>query len=165
MISYVYEDANLTKQLKTLVKGGGNATAAALHARAIIDQLIDGGTCNPKLMGRLTRYGEARIRGCIKFDLVRGYRLIGVMRDHQILFLYVGSHGECDLWIRNNAGLEPILDKKRNRVFEISETDSGDARAEQESEEPEPEPDYDEQVLGGITDQELRVIFCGLCGK
>jgi hypothetical protein len=112
----VYQDANLTRQLSTLLKGGASAAPAARHAQAIIDRIADAGIHDPKLMGRLTRNGEARIRNCVKFDLVRGYRLVGKVLDHGIAFVYVGSHDECDHWIRNNAGLEPILDKRKNKT-------------------------------------------------
>ena len=59
---YVYQDANLTRQLKTLLKGGASAAPAARHAQTIIDRFADGMGCDPKLMGRLTRYGDARIK-------------------------------------------------------------------------------------------------------
>lgn len=160
---YVYQDARLTKQLKALRRGGANAAAAAGHARAIIDQLVDEGTRDPKLMGRLTRYGEARIKGCVKFDLVRGYRLVGVLRNDGIAFLFAGSHDECDHWIRNNAGLEPVLDKKRNKVVEIRETAAEHEQAGEGSGPDALEPDYDELLLKNLSDQDLMKIFPGLC--
>lgn len=162
---HVFQDANLTKQLKTLLRGGANAAPAAQHAQAIIDRFIGAGGCDPKLIGRLTRYGEARIRNCIKFDLVRGYRLVGILLDHGISFLYVGSHDECDRWIKDNAGLEPILDKKRNKVVEAKKKLSGERQAESESEMDTSESDYDEPALGDLTDHDLRKIFCGLCRR
>ena len=139
---HVYQDANLTRQLKTLLKGGASAAPAARHAQAIIDRFADGGRSDPKLMGRLTRYGDARIKNCVKFDLVRGYRLVGMMLDQGIAFLYVGSHDECDHWIRNNAGMEPILDKKRNKVAEMRERTAVETPARDELEMDEPESDY-----------------------
>ncbi len=164
-VFYVYQDANLIKQLKSLLKGGANAVPAAGHAQAIIDQIVNGGICDPKLMGRLTRYGDARIRNCIKFDLVGGYRLVGIMLDRGIAFLYVGSHDECDQWIKNNAGLEPILDKKRNKVVEIREAAAEETPADSALEMDTPEADYDELVLRDVTEQDLRKIFCGLLRK
>ncbi|MDA8305992.1 MAG: hypothetical protein M0Z81_04090 [Deltaproteobacteria bacterium] len=161
----VYQDAKQTKQLKTLLKGGANAAAAARHAQAIIDQLVDGGTRDPKLMGRLTRYGEARIKNCVKFDLVRGYRLVGVMRNEKIAFLYVGSHDECDHWIKNNAGLEPVLDKRRNTVVEVKETAAEQTPGESDAGMDEPEPDYYELLLKNLTEQDLMKIFPGLCSR
>lgn len=162
---YVYQDANLTKQLKTLLKGGACAAPAARHAQTIIDRFADGGSCDPKLMGRLTRYGEARIKNCIKFDLVRGYRLVGMMLDQGIVFLYVGSHDECDRWISNNAGLEPILDKTRNKVAQMRGKTAVKTPAPAELEMDEPESDYDELLLRDVTQEELRKIFCGLFRK
>ena len=110
-------------------------------------------------MGRLTRYGDARIKDCIKFDLVGGYRLVGIMTDQEVVFLYVGSHAECDRWIKNNAGLVPVLDKKRNKTFMVKEAGGQEPAAERELEGIEDEPDYDEQLLRNITDQDLREIF------
>ncbi len=160
------EDANFSKQLKALSKAGGNAASAAEHARAIINQVIDGGIWSPRHMGRLTPNGEARIKSCVKFDLVGGYRLIGVMRGREITFLFIGSHDECDRWIRNNAGLESLPDKKRNRRIEIRENHpplpppaQGPPQADPE------ESDYDEQILQNLTERDLRKIFRGLCGK
>lgn len=159
---FVYQDAKLSKQMKALLRGGANGAAAAKHARAIIEQLVHEGARTPKLMGRLTRYGEARIKNCVKFDLVRGYRLIGVLLDGGVAFLYVGSHDECDHWIRNNAGLEPILDKKRNTVVELRETPPGQTPPKSAPEEDMPEPDYDELVLKNLSEQVLAKIFSGL---
>jgi hypothetical protein len=160
-VLHVHQDANLTKQLKTLLKGGASAAPAARHAQSIIDQFVDGAACDPKLMGRLTRCGEARIKNCIKFDLIRGYRLIGIMLDNGIAFLYVGSHDECDHWIRNNAGLEPVLDKKRNKVAQVKAR-VAETPAQGELELDSSESDYDEILLHDLTDQDLRKIFCGL---
>ena len=87
-----------------------------------------------------------------------------MMLDQGIAFLYVGSHDECDHWIRNNAGLEPILDKKRNKVAEVRERIAVEtARAELEMDEP--ESDYYDELLHDVTQQDLRKIFCGLFRK
>jgi hypothetical protein len=162
---YVYQDANLTKQLKSLLRGGANAAPAARHARAIIDQFIAGGIRNLKNTGRFTKYGDARIKNCVKFDLVRGYRLVGILLDQGIAFLYVGSHDECDHWIKNNVSLEPNLDKKRNKVVEIKAPAPEEIQAQSEFEMDTSELDYDKLALGDLTEQDLRKIFCGLFRK
>ncbi|MCL5406637.1 MAG: hypothetical protein M1398_07960 [Deltaproteobacteria bacterium] len=162
---HVYQDANLTKQLKALLKGGANGAPAARHAQTIIDRFVEAGLFDPRLMGRLTRYGDARIKNCIKFDLVRGYRLVAALLDHGIAFLYVGSHDECDHWLKNNAGLKPILSKKRNRVVAAGESAAVEILEENELEMNAREPDYDERLLRNITEKDLRKIFCGLCKK
>ncbi|MFZ2447713.1 MAG: hypothetical protein WAW37_15255 [Syntrophobacteraceae bacterium] len=166
MVFSFCEDANFSKQLKALGRRGGNAAAAAEHARAIVSQVIDGGTSSPRRMGRLTRNGEARIKDSVKFDLVGGYRLIGVMRGREITFLFIGSHDECERWIRNNAGLESLPDKRRNRRVEIRENHptvappaQGPPQAVAE------ESDYDRELLENLTERDLRRIFRGLCGK
>lgn len=160
-LQYVYRDAKLTKQLKALSRGGANAAQAVGHAMTIINEFVAGNIRNPKLMGRLTRYGDARIKNCIKFDLVRGYRLVAVLMDEGIAFLFVGSHDECDHWLRNNAGLEPILDKQRNTVMETGQATCEPPWVESEHEIIESD-DYDKSVLAKITQQDLRKIFCGL---
>lgn len=159
---YVYQDTNLTKQFKSLLMGGSNAAPAARHAQAIIDQFINGGIRNLKNTGRCTRYGDARIKNCVKFDLVRGYRLVGMLLDQGIAFLYVGSHDECDHWLKHNALIEPNLDKKRNKVTEIRKTAPEEMGAVDESEFDSFEPDYDDLMLRDLTEKDLRSIFCGL---
>ena len=162
---HVYQDANLTKQLKALLKGGANAAPAARHAQAIIDRFVERGDFDPRLMGRLTRYGDSRIDNCVKFDLVRGYRLVAALLDRGIAFLYVGSHDQCDHWLKNNTGLEPVLCKKRNRVFTARQSGAVGMAKEGESEVDAAEPDYDETLLRNITERDLREIFRGLCKK
>ena len=162
---YVYQDANLSKQIKELLKGGANSAPAARHAQAIIDQFINGGIRNLKNAGRLTRYGDARIKNGLKFDLVRGYRLVAVLVDTGIAFLYVGSHDECDHWIKHNSWLEPILDKKRNTITEMDERVCSEEIVVEGPDADEFEPDYDALIFQDITEQDLRQIFSGLCRK
>jgi hypothetical protein len=159
---HVYQDANLVKQLNTLMKKGAGTAQVARHAQAIIDRITDEGIHDPKLIGRLTRNGEARIRNCVKFDLVRSYRLVGKVLDHGIAFLYVGSHDECDHWIRNNAGAEPVLDKKRSIVVAVKKAAAMETTADGEPDADSSEFDYDEMLLRDLTEQDLRKIFCGL---
>ncbi|MCE5336008.1 MAG: hypothetical protein LLG06_15615 [Desulfobacteraceae bacterium] len=156
----IFQDARLIKQLRILLRSGGTAAMAARHARSIIDQLIQQGVGSPKQMGRLTKYGEARIKNCIKFDLVRAYRLVGIMQDEDIKFYFVGSHDECDRWVRHNAGIEPMLKKKDEVAIagnepEESVSEAGDG----------PEGDYDPWLHKDLSDQDLRSIFSGLCVK
>lgn len=160
---YVYQDANLNKQIKALLKGGANSAPAARHAQSIIEQFINGGILDLRNSGRLTRHGDARIKNCLKFDLVRSYRLIAVLVESGIAFLYVGSHAECDHWIKHNALIEPNLDKKRNTITQIrdtaciTDTPIGGPDADPF------EPDYDALLFQDLTEQDLRQIFSGLC--
>ena len=162
---FVYQDANLSKQIKELLKGGANSASAARHAEAIIEQFINDGIRNLRNAGRLTKYGDARIKNCIKFDLVRSYRLVAVLVETGIAFLYVGSHDECDHWIKHNSWLEPILDKRRNKITEIRERESSQKTVVEGPDTDEFEPDYDVLIFQDITEEDLRQIFCGLCRK
>jgi hypothetical protein len=157
---------NVIKQLKAMQKGGGNALQAAEHARKIINQALEG-ICSPKQIGRLTRYGEARIPDCIKFDLIRGYRLIAVMRRQEISFLFAGSHDECDHWVGNNAGFEASADDKIAGLLQMrSKTDGEKPTGPMLEKEEESEADeYDALLLRDLTDRDLREIFSGLCGR
>jgi hypothetical protein len=160
MASYIHRDANLNKQLKNLRRAGGIPALVAEHAETILNNVLSTGSMNPKQIGRMTRYGEARIKNCVKYDLIHGYRLIGIMREREIAFLYVGSHDECDRWLRNNTGLDPVADKKRNEILEIQELVSEILPAEDKGDS---EPDYYEDLLSDVSQQELRIIFCGIC--
>jgi hypothetical protein len=162
MILRIYRDANLNKRLAALRRAGGQAAIAADHAEAIIDRLITRGIRGLGQTGRFTRYGDARIKNCIKYDLVQGYRLVGVKKEDELIFLYVGSHDDCDLWIRHNIGIEPMMDKRRSQVLPVQGPVPEVSSAPRI---PEPEPDYDEELLKGIDDKDLRKIFRGLCGQ
>lgn len=156
---------SVSKQLKALQRGGGNAALAAEHARAIINQVVEG-VSSPKRIGRLTRYGEARIPNCIKFDLVRGYRLIAVMGKRDIGFLFVGSHDECDHWVKNNAGWEAMADRIPVSSPARTGKDETKTPCRLTGQEGGMEADdYDAALLRDLTDRDLRKIFCGLCGK
>ena len=162
----VHISPNIVRQLRDLQRGGGNASQAAEHARKIINQALEG-ICSPKQIGRLTRYGEARIPNCIKFDLVRGYRLIAVMGKQQISFLFVGSHDECDHWVKNNAGFEALADNRTAGVPQVmSKTDEEKPPYPVQEHEAEMQADdYDTVLLRDLTDRDLREIFRGLCGR
>lgn len=163
MASYIHRDANLNKQLRNLRRAGGIPALVAEHAETILSNVISTGTLNPKQIGRMTRYGEARIKNCVKYDLIHGYRLIGIMREREIAFLCVGSHDECDRWLRNNTGLDPVADKKRNEILEILEVQEPASEDFSAEDNLDSEPDYYEELLRNISQQELRIIFSGIC--
>jgi len=154
----------LSKRLVTLRRGGGNALQASEHAHSIINQVLSG-VFSPRHIGRLTKYGDARIVNCIKFDLVRGYRLIAVLGKREICFLFVGSHDECDHWIKNNAGFELPEDDRIPVLSRVmSRKDEGEIFSESQEAGMDID-DYDALLLRDLTDTDLRKIFSGLCGK
>ncbi len=158
-------DRHVEKQLKALSRQGGNAGMAAGHAKAIISQLVEEGLRSTKEQGRLTRYGEARIKNCIKFDLVHGYRLVGVLGRRDITFLFVGSHAECDHWLSNNAGRDNAPCRRKAVVLESKAGNGADEQSllsEDNSKNDPPEADYDAVLMDALTDEDLRRIFAGL---
>ena len=158
--------STVSKRLESLRRGGGNALQASEHARSIINEVLEG-IFSPKQIGRLTRYGDARIPYCVKFDLVRGYRLVAVLGKREISFLFVGSHDECDHWVRNNAGFE-LPDGSRMHVLSqvINREDAdGLSPPAQEHDAGMDIDDYDAILMRDLTDRDLRKIFSGLCAK
>ena len=75
-------------------------------------------------LGKLTKYGENRIKNCQKYDLGGGCRLVTVQKDACIILLYVGSHEETDKWLESKKGLE-FLDKNSHKIHAIFEQRDG----------------------------------------
>jgi hypothetical protein len=160
MIRYVLLDSNLGRQLKRLHQAGGMAKVAAEHAEEIIRQWVSGDVKRPKQLTRGTRYGEARIKNCLKYDLVEAYRLLAVLDGDRIIFLFFGSHDDCDQWIFHNTGWEPGLVKRRNEILPVQHPILEAATEEPESQEDDGTDDY---VHREIDERDLRIIFSGIC--
>ena len=162
MVRYVQLDKRLVKQLKRLLKAGGNSKLAAEHAENIIRQWLSGEVKSPRQLTRGTRYGEARIKNCLKYDLVHAYRLLAVKDGDQLLFLFVGPHDECDQWIGHNAGWEPGMEERGNETRYVS---ADRLTMTMTAEEPEAEMDDadDDFLLKLIDEKDLRIIFAGIC--
>ena len=160
MLRYVQLDKKLVKQLKRLHKAGGNSKLAAEHAENIIQQWLSGEVKSPKRLTRGTRYGEARIKNCLKYDLVHAYRLLAVKDGDQLFFLIVGPHDECDQWINHNSGWEPGTEERGNETRYVLAD-----RLTLMAEEPEAEADDgdDDTLLKPIDEKALRIIFAGIC--
>jgi len=148
-------------KLDSLRKFGGKAEDAAERAWSIIQELANRRHLTQRLRNKLTPRGEARIEKAGKFDLGDGYRLIFVRKQGYFIFLFLGSHDECDTWIHNHRGLR--LDPDRCELIAPSREEMPPAHPDPETE---LEPDEDtERPLHEIYDQEtLREIFPGICG-
>ena len=158
MVLFVHCDGNFNKRLDGLRRSGGHASLAAGNALEIIADLARGGKGLAEI-GRQTKYGEARIKNCLKFNLGNGYRLISVKKNSSILLLYIGTHDECDAW----------LEKNRGRVFRLpgeepglsvrpepgGQTNKGELESAQRDE-------YEELLMGRINDRILAKLFRGL---
>lgn len=93
------------RQLKRLHRTGGIAKVVAEHAEAIIQQWVSGNVRSPRQLTRSTRYGDARIKDCWKYDLVEAYRLLTVMAEDQFFAVptpyyacneYTSAYNKCE---------------------------------------------------------------------
>ncbi len=159
MIRFVHQYPKFDKQLNALRKAGKKAAIAAKEADAIIDTLVRKNHVSARV-GVPTRYGELRIRNCVKYDLGSGYRLITVRQEAHLFLLYIGTHDECDRWLENNRNRQTVFVKNRNKTFSV-QRHRFDFKLKTL---PEPETDEHEDFFDEIDEKYLRVIFRGLCG-
>jgi hypothetical protein len=159
---FVHREIQFNKLLSNLRKAGGKAAQAAVLAEHIMEKLAAAESgLRPSHVHRLTRHGEARIEGCGKFDLGSGYRLVHLKKGDHLFFSYIGTHDDCDHWIKSNRGLQPEHNAGIPRLPVREKCgESGDT----EENEYEVEPDCDDLLMERIDDRTLRRIFRGLCG-
>jgi hypothetical protein len=157
MIRYVQLDKKIVKQLKRFHKAGGHSRLAAEHAENIIRQWLSGEVRSLRRLTRSTCHGEARIKNCLKYDLVHAYRLLAVIDGDQLCFLFLGSHNECDHWISHNSGwaqgMEEQADGPRYVLADKLTVMPEEAKVEAE----------DDYLLKTIDEKDLRLIFAGIC--
>lgn len=159
MITILYQDTKLDKQLRSLRRAGKKATLAAQQAQCIIEKLTMG---NPPSIdsGTITKHGEQRIKGCIKFDLGSGYRMVSLKQDGELYLLYAGSHDECHRWIENNREL-PVDDiRRRSRRILVDNSHTHTKCSDTEKE----KIDWEEadHFSLELDDRQMRSIFSGL---
>jgi hypothetical protein len=114
----------------------------------------------PTQAGTVTKHGELRIKGVIKYDLGSGYRLVTLKQDGLFFLLFVGSHDDCHRWIENNRELSIEQCVQRCAVLPIRNAGS-DARMNDETLQILLD-DEDDNPLDRASEQDLRRIFCGL---
>lgn len=159
MIPTLYLDAKLDKQLRALRRAGKKAVLAAERAQTIIANL-EAGKFSSLEAGPLTKNGEQRIKGCFKYDLGGGYRMVTLKQGRDLYVLYIGSHDDCHRWIENNREL-PMADiRRRSRRIPVENphhhVPCGNTDEEMmDCEEPN---DGTEE----LDDRHLRAIFSGL---
>ena len=129
---------------------------AARKAEQILSTLAAGEGLCPWEAGSLTRWGDARIPGCVKYELGGGYRLICRRHGGTLAALFLGNHEECHTWLRDCRGQEDV-------AVDANPVSNTSAIPGQQEEDPpfEPSPNLPETTL---TDSELRAVFRGLCG-
>jgi hypothetical protein len=160
MIDTIHLDPKLEKCLAALRKGCRRDNLAAERVESIVAELKQGKT-PPGQVCAFTRSGEARIRGCRKYNLGAGYRLVTLKQGNDLYLLFAGTHDECARWIENNRDRLPL-----ETIAERSRTVRRDARkpAIVTENSPPPEAESDEDWIPALDDRDLRVIFSGLVG-
>ncbi len=158
MIQMVYLDPRFEKQMRLLRRAGKKASLAAGQADAIIDQLRAGRSTIAQA-GTITRHGELRIKGCIKYDLGGGYRLVTLKRDQGLFILYIGTHDDCNRWIENNRDLPiEMIQQRSQMVSAVSPCNDRKCSDPQPFDLDLDDGDFTEE----LDDRHLRIIFSGL---
>jgi len=159
MLQSIYLDPAVIKRLEVLRRSGKKAALAAAKTEEIISRLQSGGEL-PDQAGTVTKHGEQRIRGVMKYDLGSGYRLVTYKQRLGIFLLYVGSHDDCHRWIENNREL--AIDQIEKRCTKLTvepeelTSDSAEDLPRTMTEEEDDDP------LARVNERDLRHIFRGL---
>lgn len=109
-------DTAFNRQLSTLMNSGGSAQKSAEMILKIIGDITSFGTIS---CSRTTHHGESRIEGCVKYDLVSGYRLVTVQQRGLVIFLYCGSHDDCEKWLNRHKGYKYVYNKDSKTLTPI----------------------------------------------
>lgn len=153
----IHHTRRFAKRLAFMVKAEKSERIAAERAEQIIaalqtDPLHEEAEC------KRTHFGELRLNNCRKYDLSFGYRLIALKRENRLIFVYIGSHDDCQRWIENNREYQ---DEIESEPVPLTVTDN-----QQDADKPanmQPDSDeYEELLMARIDEQLLREIFTGL---
>jgi hypothetical protein len=159
LISTLYMDAKLDKQLQALSRSDKKAALAVERAHEIVGKL-QAGSLSLVDAGSTTKRGEQRIKGCIKYDLGSGYRLVTLKQGRDLYLLFAGSHDNCHRWIENNKEL-PVADiRRRSRRIVVDRSHTQVKCNDTDNKTMDlNEADHFSQELD---DRQLRAIFSGL---
>jgi hypothetical protein len=142
-----------------LSRAGKKAALAAEQANDILRKLQTGGLAYVEA-GAITKHGELRIKGCVKYDLGSGYRLVTLKQEMDLLVLYIGSHDDCHRWIENNRELPVDKIRQRSRAVPVVHSNELSSPCERKNEMMAGEKSED--FFAEPDDRQLRTIFSGL---
>jgi len=162
---FIHRKSQFDKCLHKLRQAGGRSACAAERAEAIMATLA-AAPGMPEQVHRLTKFGERRIDGCKKYDLGAGYRLVYAKEADHYVFLFVGTHDDCDRWLTNNKYLHDFqLDRSEDDARHVSgPTAVSDSVVPSTEAEFTEAMDYDDILMQKIDELTLRRVFRGLCG-
>lgn len=102
------------RSINKLYHKGGLFQKASQKCQSIICRIGEPEIGIDPLEGfKITNHGETRIDKCIKYDLGHGCRLITIQDQKVILFLYAGTHDDCDKWLNKNRGIDMMQNEKK----------------------------------------------------
>lgn len=162
MSRFVLVHREFERRLHMLRRSGGVSGKIAEKADQMVGSLGVVSDPGKRLPVRLTRHGEARIRNCLKFDLGNGYRILSVREGSTFYILFIGTHEECDNWLKRNTGYRPdreLETRCRARLVEKHDPNPGLEHGLDERDL------YEEQIMSRIDDMILRKIFHGFHGE
>jgi hypothetical protein len=159
MLQRIYMDPKINKRLELLRRSGKKAALAADKTDEIIARLQSGGDL-PIMAGTVTKHGEVRIKGVMKYDLGSGYRLVSLKQEERLFLLFVGSHDDCHRWIENNRELSIEQIEQRCNLLPVR-VDTMDSGLNDETAQMLMDTEND-NPLDRVSEQDLRRIFCGL---
>jgi exonuclease VII small subunit len=159
LISALYLDAKLDKQLQALRRSDKRAALAVEKVHEIVGRL-QAGSLSLADAGSTTKRGEQRLKGCMKYDLGGGYRLVTLKQKGDLYLLYAGSHDDCHRWLENNRELSFVDIRRRSRRLRV---DKLQARAECDDTDNKT-TDWKERddFAQELDDRDLRTVFSGL---
>lgn len=157
----LHVSAKVEDRIEQLKKAGKAGKALAQRARGIIESLASGvDPITTEAVGSFTKYGEKRIKNCLKYDLGCGYRLITLQREQTLFIPIFGTHDECQRWLEDHSRLKAYA-AGNGFVFQIArvqQQQNNSAMIAQGSGDDSVDEDCDEK----ITDRQLRIVFLGL---
>jgi hypothetical protein len=157
-IQVLHLDPRIEKQARILRRAGRKAALAADKACRIIDGMRAGKTDFPDVAST-TRHGELRLKGCVKYDLGAGYRLLTFRRGSDCFVLFLGSHDDCDRWIENNREFSAQAAEPRCTPLAVEQTPEREPRND-------PRPDeadqHEAELAARLTERDLDIVFSGL---
>jgi hypothetical protein len=120
----IHNRKSFMQALNELWKRGGAFQKAADTVYSVLGRIdADEHGLDPFRGLRRTEHGESRIRNCVKYDLEGRCRLVTVQCNGLCFLLFCGNHEECDKWLKDNRGWEPIV-TGGNRAIETFRSSS-----------------------------------------
>lgn len=163
MIDTIYIAAAVEKQLGLLEKSSKKGILASAQYRLIVEKLLQGDLLTTTLFLKRTKHGEQRLKGCIKYDLGGGYRLITIKDESRLFIVFIGSHDEADSWLEKNKGnLSRLISQGFTTSLPVHKKETQQKESVPAIPHADEEDDYDTLITGKISDTILKDVFCGL---